>query len=113
MFLINVMVLLTRISGPDGPFNPSPCGEHRAPSHLLGLWLLVQSCKGHQGPPFGHQGLPFGHQSFPFGHQGLPFGHQGLPFGHQGLPFGHQGLPFGHKGLLRSPPQNKSVTNGR
>ena len=83
-----MQILQTRISGPYGPFNPSPCGEHKAPLPPL----------GHQSLPFGHQGLPFGHQGLPFSHQGLHFGHQCLHFSHQDLSFGHWGFPFGHQG---------------
>ena len=51
---------ITRISGPYGPFNPSPCGElFGFCKTLICLPLLHQ---GHQGLPFGCQGISFRHQ---------------------------------------------------
>ena len=34
----------TGVPGPYGPFNSSPCREHRAPPHLPGLWSFLVAC---------------------------------------------------------------------
>ena len=77
----------TRISGPYGPFNPSPCGERRA--------LLQHSWSPRSSLRTPRSSLKSPRSSFRSWRSSLPsvFPRSSL-WSSQGLPFGHQGLPF-------------------